>query len=89
MNEELVKSINMLFKEDAEYACRLLDLDGESIRELITKKEKITDEEIVNAIENNDLENIYQKAKRNVLIQKLYIDLIQAHGENVLTSKKK
>ena len=89
MNEELVKSIKMLFKEDTEYACRLLYLDGESIRELITKKEKITDEEIVNAIENNDLENIYQKAKRNVLIQKLYIDLIQVYSEKTITQKKK
>lgn len=76
LSKELQEMIKIIFEEDEEFIGKLLLLDAEAIRQVgIMSQQGIEPKEVVYAYESNDkneIKNIYNQAKRQLLLQKLY-----------------
>ena len=75
---ELEEKINRLFKMDAEMRDKLLNADVEAIRKLSIISEKgIDPKKVVELYESNNLNILYEEAKRLIEINKLYHELVE------------
>lgn len=85
LSKEIQDTIKILFKNNPIMKEKLLSLDPDAIREIgSTAQRGIPFEDVIDAYESKDpqnLEYLYNKAKRQASLQKLYNDLCYAYYE--------
>ena len=76
-NEEIRERVLKIYSNDPETAKRILEGDREVIQRMGIGC-RFESDDIIDAYENNKIEELYQKAKRQKEIEKLYHDLCYA-----------
>lgn len=83
VSKETQEKINFLFKTNPEIADKLSNCDPEAIREIgILSQRGINPNDVIIAYKSGDpesLKQLYQQAKRLLLLQELYKDLCFEH----------
>lgn len=90
--EELLETIEFLYKNDPETKQALLALDPDTIRKMGAESQaKIAPEDVIDALDAGDegLKYLRRKAERQIAQKKLYKDLCKEYAIKIKNEKKK
>ena len=86
LSKKLQETINILFANNEGIRAKLLEGDAETIRQIgLASQRGIAPEDVIDAYESNDsktMEYLYKKAKKQVAVRKLYMDLCKAYSKD-------
>lgn len=87
ISKKFEEKINTLFKDDEVMKNDLLNGDEEAIRKMgVLSQRGISAKDVVYYYEHDDIDNLYEKAKLLIEIEKLYLELCNPH---ITSSEKK
>lgn len=89
MTKELANMVMSLYKDDLEFANKLINLDPTAIVKIAKDNRPFPPEEIVRAYENNEIEALYHNAKIRLTKQKVYFELLDLYSRAVSDTKTK
>ena len=82
ISEELSEKINILISNDDKLKEKLLVGDADAIQRIgIMSDRRISSEDIVEAYENNNIDELYEKAKKTVELRKVYKELCNLYAK--------
>ena len=89
-SEETQQIINLLFKDDQDFAEKLLNNDASAIQEL-SKNHSMNPMDIIEAVDNGKIPELYDEALRKAMITNLYLRMVKEnakyHSENGASKK--
>ena len=92
LSKELKEKINVIFENNEEVREKLLKGDANIIRKIgLASQKGMNPEELVDAYESNDresMENLYNKAKKIVELQKLYRELCIEYSKSNISGNE-
>ena len=89
ISDELKEKIKVYFKDYDDLKNKLLSGDENTIKKIgIISQERIAPEDVIKAYESNNMDHLYNKAKKMVELEKIYRELCIAHSLNVPSKKK-
>ena len=77
-SEETQKIINLLFKDDQDFAEKLLNDDADAIQEL-SKNHSMNPMDIIEAVDNGKIPELYNEALRKAMKTNLYLRMVKEH----------
>ena len=89
MTKELINMIMDLYKDEIDFANKLISLDPVAIGKMAKDNVFFSPEEIVRAYENNEIEELYKDAKERIVKQKVYFELLNIYSSAISKSKTK
>lgn len=85
ITKEIKEEIENLYKDDPDYAIKLLSCDAQAIQDL-SFDNNITPDEVIYAYEKNKVDELYEEAKFRQRRKELYFKLI--NGNNIKNNVK-